>query len=425
VSEHSCLPSKNIIHSAKIASYVRRSEEFGVPKQEFTVNMHAVRERKRSMVSGWNAVYLDNYKKSGAEFILGSGRFIGPRTLEVTLPEKATRQLRGTNVIISTGTRAVLDETPGLVDSQPLTHIEALELDDLPEHLLVIGGGYVGLELSQAMRRFGSKVSLIDRNDRLIHREDDDVTEALQQLFEDEGIDLVLNARIKSVSGKSGLSVKIVIERDGKQIHLQGSHLLVATGRAPNTGGIGLELTGVETTATGYIKVNERLETTAPGVWAIGEVAGSPQFTHVSLDDFRVVHSSLTGGNRVTTGRLVPFCLFTDPEFARVGLSENEARARSVAYRVFKIPMAAVMRASTLSETRGFLKALVEADGHRILGFTGFGVGAGEILSSVQIAMLAGLPYTALRDAILTHPTLGEGLIPLFSSAPSAKELRS
>ncbi len=420
-----CLPSKNIIHSAKIASYVRRSEEFGVSKKEFTVNMHAVRERKRSMVSAWNAVYLDNYKKSGAEFILGSGRFVGPRTLEVTLPDGATRQLRGTNVIISTGTRAVLDETPGLVDAQPLTHVEALELDDLPEHLIVIGGGYVGLELSQAMRRFGSKVSLIDRNDRLIHREDDDVTEALQQLFEDEGIDLVLNARIKSVSGKSGQSVKIVIERDGKQIHLEGSHLLVAAGRAPNTGGIGLELTGVETTATGYIKVNERLETTAPGVWAIGEAAGSPQFTHVSLDDFRVVHSSLTGGNRVTTGRLVPFCLFTDPEFARVGLSENEARARGAPYRVFKIPMAAVLRASTLSETRGFLKALVEADGNRILGFTGFGVGAGEVLSSVQIAMLAGLPYTALRDAILTHPTLGEGLIPLFSSAPSAKELRS
>jgi pyruvate/2-oxoglutarate dehydrogenase complex dihydrolipoamide dehydrogenase (E3) component len=200
---------------------------------------------------------------------------------------------------------------------------------------------------------------------------------------------------------------------------LEGSHLLVAAGRAPNTGGIGLELTGVELTDRGYIKVNERLETTAPGIWAIGEVAGSPQFTHVSVDDFRVVHDSITGGKRVTTGRQVPFCLFTDPEFARVGLSEKEAKAHGIPYRLFKIPMEAVMRASTLSETQGFLKALVEPDGNRILGFTGLGVGAGEILSSVQIAMVAGLPYTALRDAILTHPTLVEGLIPLFSSVPS------
>ena len=192
----------------------------------------------------------------------------------------------------------------------------------------------------------------------------------------------------------------------------------MAAGRAPNTDGLGLELAGVELTDRGYIKVNERLQTTAPGVWAIGEVAGSPQFTHVSVDDFRVVHDSITGGKRVTTGRLVPFCLFTDPEFARVGLSEKEAKAQGIAYRLFKIPMEAVMRASTLAETRGFFKALVEADGDRILGFTGFGVGAGEVLSSVQIAMVAGLPYTALRDAMLTHPTLVEGLIPLFSSVP-------
>jgi pyruvate/2-oxoglutarate dehydrogenase complex dihydrolipoamide dehydrogenase (E3) component len=414
-----CLPSKNVIHSAKVASYFRRSDEFGIARKDFTVNMSAVRDRKRRMVSGWNNVYLDNYKKSGAEFILGSGRFIGPKILEVRLHDGTIRQLRGAKVIINTGTRAVLEPVPGLVEAQPLTHIEALELDEVPEHLFVIGGGYIGLELSQAMRRFGSKVTVIDRNDRLMHREDDDVTEALQNLFEDEGIDIVLNATVKRISGKSGQSVRIVIEQRGAEKTLEGSHLLVAAGRSPNTGGIGLELAGVELTDRGYIKVNERLQTTAPGVWAIGEVAGSPQFTHVSVDDFRVVYDSITGGKRVTTGRVVPFCLFTDPEFARVGLSEKEAKAQGIAYRLFKIPMEAVMRASTLAETRGFLKALVEADGDRILGFTGLGVGAGEVLSSVQIAMVAGLPYTALRDAILTHPTLVEGFIPLFSSVPS------
>ena len=417
-----CLPSKNIIHSAKVASYFRRSEEFGIAKRDFTVDMTAVRGRKRRMVSSWNNVYLDNYKKSGAEFILGSGRFIGPKTVEVTLRDGAIRQLRGTNVIINTGTRAALEPVPGLVEAQPLTHIEALELDEVPEHIFVIGGGYIGLELSQAMRRFGSKVTIIDRNDRLMHREDDDVTEALRSLFEEEGIELVLNARVKAVTGRSGKSVRIVIEQKGVEKTLNGTHLLVAAGRSPNTDGIGLDLAGVELTDRGYIKVNERLETTAPGVWAIGEVAGSPQFTHVSVDDFRVVHDSITGGERVTTGRVVPFCLFTDPEFARIGLSEKEAKAQGIAYRLFKIPMEAVMRASTLSETRGFLKALVETAGDRILGFTGLGVGVGEVLSSVQIAILGGLPYTALRDAILTHPTLVEGLIPLFSSIPSASK---
>jgi pyruvate/2-oxoglutarate dehydrogenase complex dihydrolipoamide dehydrogenase (E3) component len=415
-----CLPSKNIIHSAKVASYLRRSEEFGIPGGEFAVDMRVVRERKRKMVSNWNRVYMGNYKTSGAEFILGSGRFVGPKTLEATLPDGTRRHLRGKNVIIDTGTRAALDPVPGLVEAQPLTHIEALELDEVPEHLLVIGAGYVGLELAQAMRRFGSKVSVIDRNNHLLHREDDDVTQALGSLFEDEGITAVLDARMKRVSGKSGDSVAVVVEQDGKEKRLEGTHLLAAAGRVPNTENIGLELAGVEVTQRGFIKVNERLETTAPGVLAIGEAAGSPAFTHVSADDFRVVHDSLTGGKRVTTGRLVPFCLFTDPELARIGQSEKDANAQRIPYPLFKIPMEAVFRATTLSETRGFLKALVDPDGHRILGFTGFGVGAGEILSSVQIAMTAGLPYTALRDAILTHPTLIEGLITLFSSEPSA-----
>jgi pyruvate/2-oxoglutarate dehydrogenase complex dihydrolipoamide dehydrogenase (E3) component len=417
-----CLPSKNIVHSAKVASYFGRGREFGIATKGFTVDMSAVRDRKRRMVSGEIAAHLDNYKRSGAELIIGSGRFIGPKTLEATLRDGTTRQLRGANVIIGTGTRAALEPIPGLAEAQPLTHVEALELDEIPEHLLVIGGGYVGLELSQAMRRFGSKVSVIERNDRLVHREDEDVTEALGGLFEDEGIDVVLNARVKGISGKSGKSVRIVIEQNGAEKTLDGTHLLVAAGRTPNTEGIGLELAGVELTNRGYVKVNERLETTAPGVWAVGDVAGSPHFTHISVDDFRVLIASLTGGNRVTTGRQVPFCLFTDPEFARVGLSEKEAKTRGIAYRLFKIPMEAVLRTHTLSETRGFLKALVEIDGNLILGFTAFGVDAGEIMSSVQIAMIAGLPYTALRDAILAHPTLLEGLNPLFSSAPSGSK---
>jgi pyruvate/2-oxoglutarate dehydrogenase complex dihydrolipoamide dehydrogenase (E3) component len=410
-----CLPSKNIVHSAKVAAYFRRAEEFGIHHNGFTINMSGVREHKRRMVRGLNDMYLENFRSTGAELILGTGRFTAAKTVEVALADGMVRHLRGTNVIVSTGTRATIEPIPGLADAQPLTHIEALELDQVPEHLLVIGGGYIGVELSQAMGRFGSKVTVIDRNVRLMSREDPDVCEAIGSLLADEGIDILLNARIKRVSGKSGDCVRVVIEQDGTQTVLTGSHLLVAAGRTPNTEGLGLEVAGVELTDRGYIKVNERLQTTAPGVWAIGEVAGSPQFTHISVDDFRVVHSNLTGGSRVTTGRQVPYCLFTDPELAHIGLSETQANRQGIAYRLFKVPMETNLRARTLAETRGFLKALVEADGDRILGFTALGVGAGEILASIQVAMIAGLPYTALRDAVLTHPTLAEGLIPLFS----------
>jgi len=419
-----CLPSKNIIHSAKVASYIRRSKEFGIAHDGFRIDMSVIRDRKRKMVSVLNEIYLENYKNTGAEFILGTGRFIAPKTVEVALDDGHSRQLRGTNVIISTGTRAALDEAiPGLSEAEPLTHIEALELDRVPEHLLVIGGGYVGIELSQAMRRFGSQVTLIDRNLRLMSKEDEDVSEAVRTLLQDEGVDVLLSTRVKQLSGKSGDAVNVVVEQNGIEKTLKGSHVLVAAGRVPSTKNLGLDLAGVELIDSGYIKVNERLQTTAPGVWAIGEVAGSPQFTHISVDDFRVVHSNLTGGNRVTTGRQVPYCLFTDPELAHIGLSEMETKARNIAYRLFRVPMETNLRARTLSETRGFLKALVEADGDRILGFTAFGVGAGEIMSAVQLAMVAGLPYTTLRDAVLAHPTLVEGLIPLFSAAPSAHDV--
>ena len=414
-----CLPSKNVIHSAKVASYLRRGEEFGIKAEHWEIDMPLVRDRKRKMVAGLVDMHLDIYKKTGTELALGSGRFVAPRTIEVTSDQSPTRVLRGKRVIISTGSRAKLDSVPGLKEASPLTHIEALELDRIPGHILVLGGGYIGLELSQALRRFGSRVTIIDRNPALAHKEDDDVSQALQDLCKDEGIEVVTNARLTRVEGKSGQSVKLHLVQNSKDIVLEGSDLLVAAGRTPNTQDIGLDVAGVETTERGFVKVNERLETTAPDVWAVGDCAGSPHFTHIAFDDFRIVRDNIAGGNRVTTGRQVPFCMFTDPELARIGLNETEAKAKGIAYRLAKIPMLTVLRTRTLSETRGFLKALVDAKSDRILGFTAFGVEAGELMAVVQVAMLGGMPYTALRDAIFTHPTIAEGLIPLFSAVPA------
>jgi len=412
-----CLPTKNVIHSAKVASYFFRSEEFGIKKDNVSIDMQSIRNRKRKMVDGLIDVHLNNFKCSGAELIMGQARFTAPRTLAVTLPDGGTRIVQGDKVIIGVGTRASIANIPGLAESKPLTHIEALELDHIPKHLIVLGGGFIGLELAQAMRRFGSEVTVIDRNRRLARSEDEDVSQALQELFQDEGINLVLGAHITSVAGESGRSVELRILQDGTERMLQGTDLLVAAGRTPNTEGIGLELAGVELTDNGFIRVNERLETTAPNVWAIGECAGSPQFTHIAYDDFRVIRDNLAGGHRVTTGRQVPFCMFTDPELARIGFNESEAKAKGIPYRLAKIPMAADLRTRTLSETRGFMKALIDPESGHILGFTVFGVSGGEIMGAVQVAMIAGLPYTALREAIFTHPTLTEGLVALFSSA--------
>jgi pyruvate/2-oxoglutarate dehydrogenase complex dihydrolipoamide dehydrogenase (E3) component len=415
-----CLPSKNVVHSAKIASYFRRSAEFGIVQNGFTVDMQGVRNRKRDMVSKLVDIHIENFRQSGAQLILGSATFVAPKIVEATLHDGTTRRLRGRNIVIGTGSRAQLPPIAGLIDAQPMTHVEALELGELPQHLLVLGGGYVGLEFAQAMRRLGSRVTVFDHNDRLVHREDADVTEGLSGLFADEGIELALGSKIERVAGMSGQSVEIFYKQSGVEKSVKGSHLLVATGRTPNTEGLGLELAGVDLTDKGYIKVDERLETTAPGVWAIGDSTGDAQFTHISYDDYRIIRDNLAGGNHVKTGRQVPFCMFTDPEFARIGLSETEARALHIPYRLFKLPMAAVMRTRTLSETRGFMKALVDVESDRILGFTVFGVDGGELMGSVQIAMIAGLPYTALRDAILAHPTLQEGLVALFSSTPTS-----
>ena len=409
-----CLPSKNVIHAAKVASYYRRGAEFGIAPGDWKVDMAAVRDRKRRMVDGLVALHLEKYRESGAELVMGQGRFVAPRTVEVALNEGGARTLRGQVVVIDTGSRARVDDTPGLAEARPLTHVEALELDQLPGHLIVLGGGYVGLELAQAFRRFGSRVTVVERNGAPIHREDPDVIEAIERLFRDEGIEVLTGAVVDRVGGTSGDSVRLHTRRArsrGRTCSSPG-----AARRTPTASG--WRLAGVETDERGHVKVDERLRTTAEGVWAVGDCAGSPYFTHIGEDDFRVVLANLTGGDRVTTGRQVPFCLFTDPELARVGLSEREARERGIGYRLARIPMEAVLRARTISETRGFLKALIEQEGDRILGFTAFGAEAGEIMAVVQVAMLAGVPYTALRDAVLTHPTMAEGLAALFSSVP-------
>jgi pyruvate/2-oxoglutarate dehydrogenase complex dihydrolipoamide dehydrogenase (E3) component len=413
-----CLPSKNVIHSAKVASYFQRSEEFGITKDHWAIQMPGIRDHKRKMVDALVEMHLDKYKASGAELMMGHGCFVAPKTIEVSLAAGGTRTLRGDRVIVSTGSRTTIEPVPGLREANPLTHIEALELDRLPNHVLVLGGGYIGLELAQALRRFGSRITIVERNDRLAHREDPDISEALHALFRDEGIEICVNVTVVRVTGQSGNGVQLHATQNGSDIAIEGTHLLVATGRTPNTAGIGLELAGVETTSSSHIKVNEKLETTAPGVWAVGDCAGSPHFTHIAFDDFRVVRDNLAGGHRVTTGRQVPYCLFTDPEFARIGLNESEAKRSGIGYRLAKLPMAAVLRTQTLAETRGFMKALIDVESDRILGFAALGVGAGETMAIVQIAMSAGLPYTTLRDSILTHPTMAEGLVYLFSAPP-------
>jgi pyruvate/2-oxoglutarate dehydrogenase complex dihydrolipoamide dehydrogenase (E3) component len=411
-----CLPTKNVIHSAKVANLMFRRGEFGIKSEGGKINMATVRDRKRKMVDSLVALHIEKYKQSGAELIMGNGRFIAAKTIELTLNDGGTRTLAGQIVIINTGSRARIDTTPGLSDARPLTHIEVLELDEVPEHLVVLGGGYVGLELAQAFRRFGSRVTVIERNSTLISREDPDVTAAMEQLFSDEGIDVQTDTIVKQVEGRSGESVRLRTTRGD----VQGTHLLVAGGRTPNTDGIGLEMTGVEVDEHGHVKVNERFQTTASDVWAVGDCAGSPYFTHIAEDDFRIVLANLMGGNRTSTGRQVPFCLFTDPELARVGLNEREARERGISYRLAKTPMASVFRAMTISETRGFLKLLVEEHGDRILGFTAFGPEAGELLPVVQLAMKSQQSYTAISELILTHPTMAEGVGNLFNSVGAA-----
>jgi pyruvate/2-oxoglutarate dehydrogenase complex dihydrolipoamide dehydrogenase (E3) component len=411
-----CIPTKALVRSAEVAETVRHAGFFGTNAGEIVVDMPRVAARTAAVVADMVDFNQRAFAASGFELVIGWGRFVAPRVIEVR-SAGGLRRLTGERIYLNLGTRAAIPPVAGLREAGPLTHVEALKLDVRPAHLIVIGGGYVGLEMAQAFRRLGSAVTLIERGPRLAAREDDDVAAAIQDLFVADGIEVATSAEIASVEGRSGEHVAVVLA-DGRR--LSGSHLLVAAGREPMTRDIGLEIAGVDLDGRGFIVVDERLRTSAPDVWALGEVAGSPMFTHVSLDDYRVAKSGITGGDRTTKGRLIPSCLFIDPEFARVGLSEHEAERSGHAYRVARLPVDVVPRARTLSKRVGLMKAVIAADNDKILGFTMLGAQAGEVMAVVQMAMLGGLPYTALRDGILAHPTMAEGLNMLFGSALSA-----
>ncbi len=411
-----CIPTKALVRSAQIANTVRRSEPFGTRATGVTLDMARVASRTAEVVAGMVDINLRAFRASGLDLILGRGRFIEPRIIEV-VTSTGLRHITGERIYLNLGTDAAIPPVPGLAEAKPLTHVEALLLDAVPPRLLILGGGYIGMEMAQAFRRLGSEIVVLEAGSQLAAREDSDVARAIQDLFTEDGIELAFNARDAQVSGRSGDQVRVQLG-DGRQF--AGTHLLVAAGRQPRTRDIGLDLAGVALDARGFITTDATLGTSARGIWALGEVAGTPMFTHASMDDYRVAKSGIVGGNRTTTGRLIPYCVFIDPEFARVGLGEKDAQQAGIAYRLATLPMDLIPRARTLSERKGFMKALVGVDDDAILGFAMLGAQAGEVMAVVQMTMLGGLPFTALRDGILAHPTLAEGLNMLFSDVRPA-----
>jgi pyruvate/2-oxoglutarate dehydrogenase complex dihydrolipoamide dehydrogenase (E3) component len=412
-----CTPTKTMVASARVAYLARRAADYGVQAGPVTVDMTIVRQRKREIVnrfrtSGQN--YIE--RTEGVDLLFGEAGFTGPKTIEVHLNGGQTRTLSADKIFINTGGRPVNPPVEGLERIPTLNSTSIMELDIVPEHLLVLGGGYIGLEFGQMFHRFGSKVTVIQRGERLLAREDADVAEEVAQILRGEGIEVLLNTNPEFAEQVRDQILLTVKTPEGQQT-LNGSHLLVAAGRAPNTDQLNLQAAGVETDRHGFIKVNERLETNVPGIYALGDVKGGPAFTHISYDDFRILRTNLLhGGNSTTTNRPIPYTVFIDPQLGRVGLTEEEAKAQGRAFCIAKLPMQNVARAIELDETRGFMKAIIDAETDQILGVAILGLEGGEIMAVLQMAMLGRVPYTTIRDGVFAHPTLAESLNNLFSA---------
>lgn len=410
---YGCTPTKTMFNSARVAYLARRATDFGVHHGEVTVNMREVRARKQRVVEEFRESGLKGIKQTqNLDLITGNARFIGPHEIEVQLNDGEIRSLTAEKIFINTGGRPARPKLPELDDVPTLDSTSIMELDELPEHLLVLGGGYIGLEFGQMFRRFGSRVTIVQRVDQLLGREDSDVAAAILQVMKEDGIEVLLNTEATRVR-KDGTQINLTVRNaDGEQT-LSGTHLLLAVGRKPNTEDLNLSAAGIETDQQGNIKVNNKLETNVPGVYALGDVKGGPQFTHISYDDFRIIRTNLLeGGNATTEGRLVPYTVFIDPQLGRVGLSETEAKGLNI--RIAKVPMTRSARAIEMSEARGFMKAIVDAETNQILGAAVLSVEGGELMSMFEIAMMGKLPYTVLKDAIFSHPTLAEALNNLF-----------
>ena len=410
-----CTPTKTMVASGRVAYLARRGKHYGVDAGSITVDMRRVHERKRGVVESFrNYGQRTLEKTANLELIFGEARLEDPVRVVVELRGGGTRRLEGKRIVINTGGRPAVPPISGL-DSVPyLDSSSVMELTAVPEHLVVLGGGYIGLEFCQMFRRFGASVTIVNRNPRLIHREDPDVSAEVEKILKEDGI-AVLNSTQVTRLEKSGAGARALLQTAEGAKEISGSHLLVALGRVPNSDRLNLPAAGVETDELGYIKVNSRLETSVPGIYAIGDVKGRPAFTHISYDDFRILRENwLNGGNAAIDGRMVPNCVFIDPQLATVGLNETEARKRGIDYRVAKLPMTGVARAIEMSETRGFMKAIVDSKTQQILGCTILGVEGGEIMSMLQIAMMGKVPYTSIKEAIFAHPTLAESLNNLF-----------